>query len=534
MKRWRSLGALVALLVGVAFLQVPVITPNDPAGGLLLDRNQQLLGARLAADDQWRFQPSEPPPERYRIALMTAEDHRFEYHPGVDPFAIASAIVQNARAGRVVRGGSTLTMQLIRLARHNPPRTVPEKLLEMVLALRLDLALSKDEILNQYSEHAPFGGNIVGLEAASWRYLRRPPGSMSWAEAATFAVLPNEPGLVHPHGDRERLQEKRDRLLQRLKEQDVIDVQTRTLSALEPLIGAPRSLPKSTGHLLHLSQRNEPGSTHTTTIDTSLQELASRVVAAHHASLKTQQIHNAAALIVDVPTGDVLAYVGNTRGNDPTRGHSVDIIQARRSSGSTLKPFLYASMLHEGSLLPTQLIADTPFSTGGFAPQNYDKQYLGATPAHLALARSRNVPAVRMLQTYGVARFHDDLQRLGLTTLHRAPQDYGLTLILGGAEVRLWELAEAYRTLALAALEQERVGGIRWSETTAQTTQLNPIDSGAAWATVEALVDVHRPGARANWRRFKGGRIVGWKTGTSWGFRDGWALGVTPEYVVAV
>lgn len=518
---------LYAAAILLAFLLLPVLRIEAPVSAVLLDREGELLGARVAADQQWRFPGTGLVPEKFATALIAAEDKRFRAHPGVDPLAVARAIELDLRAGRVVSGASTLTMQVVRIARGNPPRTVPEKLLEMLLALRLEVAASKDEILAMYVENAPFGGNVVGLEAAAWRYFGRRPQDLSWAEAATLAVLPNSPALVHPGRNRAELRRKRDALLERLHEAGELDADSLRSARAEPLPELVHDLPADAPHLLAKVEGRQRSS-----LDAALQRRASALIQRHHAALAGNGIHNAAALIVDLESGEARAWVGNVRPGTAEGSH-VDLVEAARSTGSTLKPFLYASMLGEGTLLPDQLVRDLPARFGAFAPENFDHAWTGALPASQALARSRNVPAVWMLREHGVERFADTLRKMGMTTLFRPARDYGLSLVVGGAEGRLRELVGLYRDLALSVDHEELPPDIRW-QGEAGPGRPRRLDPAAAWLTLRALDEVNRPGVEALWRSFRGAESVSWKTGTSQGFRDAWAIGVTPSWAVGV
>jgi penicillin-binding protein 1C len=531
-RRWSGLGALV--LIVAAFLALPVALPRAPVSPVLFDRNGEMLCARVADDEQWRFPSSGTLPERWVAAVIASEDRRFRHHPGVDPVAVARAAAENLAAGSVRSGASTITMQVVRLARNNPPRTWTEKAVEAVLALRLEVATSKDAILRAYAASAPFGGNLVGLDAASWRLFRRAPGDLSWAEAATLAVLPNSPSQVHAGRDREGLTARRDRLLTHLAAQGHIDPGALATALAEPVPHAPRPAPCSAPHAL----AHAPADGTRTTLDARLQEHAASRLDRAVAALAGSGIHNAAALVVDLPSGEVRAWVGNrTPGPQGTHGEHVDVVHAPRSTGSTLKPFLYAAMLEAGELLPHQLVADVPTRFGGFAPENFDQRYDGAIPAASALARSRNVPAVWMLRDHTVDRFAARLRRLGLTTLFRPASDYGLSLIVGGAEATLWDLVGAYRDLALSAQSTDgRIGPpLHWVSGAAPAgAREAPFDAGAAWLTLEAMLEVHRPGLDASWRDLRGSDAVAWKTGTSFGFRDALAIGVTPRTAIGV
>jgi len=546
--RWLRLGGWLLLGIVLFLVLVPVVRFDDPLSTVLLDSEGQLLAASIAADGQWRFAPRERVPERFARCAVLFEDRRFRWHPGVDPLAITRALVQNLRAGKVVSGGSTLSMQVVRLARKGRPRTIGEKLVEAVLAFRLELGASKDEILALWAGHAPFGGNVVGLEAAAWRYFGRGPEHLSWAEAATLAVLPNAPALIHPGRNRRRLLARRNALLARLVGAGDLDAQSERLALAEPLPPRPLPLPSVALHLLARAIRDGRGGERIrTSLSRQLQERATAVVRRHAARLAGNGVHNVAALIAEVETGHVLAYVGNSGGPEaPGEGGWVDVITAPRSTGSILKPFLYAEMLSAGEILPTQLVPDIPTRIGGFAPENYDHGYSGAVPAAVALARSLNVPAVRMLREHGVDRFWAELRAMGMTTLHRPAEGYGLTLILGGAETTLWDVCGMYAGLARTVGDYftERRGAPSFWPLSYDGTPARPAagarmasalpDAAACYETLRALLEVQRPGVDAAWRHFASSRRIAWKTGTSWGRRDAWAIGVTPKHVVGV
>jgi penicillin-binding protein 1C len=441
----------------------------------------------------------------------------------------------------------------VRLARSGRPRTYTEKAIEAVLALRLSMEFSKRQVLALYAAYAPFGGNTVGLDAAAWRYFGRPAARLSWAETATLAVLPNAPSLIHPGRNRDRLLAKRDHLLDALRERGVIDSMTAELGKREPLPRAPAPVPRLAPHLLErVRAERRPAVWRTgdtspwvrTTLSREVQSRSSAVLARHHRRLAEAGIHNAAALVAEVDTGRILAYVGNlSRFDLPDQGHWVDVIPAPRSTGSILKPLLFAAMLESGEILPGQLVPDVPTRLGSFHPENFDRAYAGAVPAERALARSLNVPAVRLLRSYGTARFTVLLRRLGLTTLHRPGSDYGLSLILGGAEATLLDVTGVYAglgRLVTRATSGDPLSGalhpLTWRSdpVAGRSEEAPPLGPGAAWLTLEAMLEVERPGGEFAWRAFSSSRRIAWKTGTSYGFRDAWAVGVTPRHVVGV
>lgn len=509
---------------------------------MLLDRNGVLLSAHVASDGQWRFAEADSVPEKFATALIAFEDKHFHDHLGVYLPSLFRAAKQNMQAGKVKSGGSTITMQTIRLSRNNPKRTYFEKATEILRALRLELSYSKEEILLMYATHAPMGGNVVGLETASWRYFGRSPHDLSWAESATLAVLPNAPALIFPGKNRVLLKEKRDRLLRTLMQDGAIDSMTYELSIAEPIPGKPYDLPQDALHLLHHLENNSISDTKRfqSTIDHRLQEKSQSSINQRINNLQRNLVFNAAALVCDTRTGEVLAYVGNASNSKKER--HVDIIQAPRSPGSTLKPFLYMAMLDDGFLTPKGFVRDVPVDFGGFSPQNFDKQFHGMVPADQALARSLNVPAVLSLQQYGVAPFHEKLKRVGFSHLNKSPSHYGLSLVLGGGEVSLYQLAGAYRSIGARVLQYDEDSTIVQgnylrlleSEEIPSDGQNLAFSVGASYACLSALEKVKRPASEAGWEVSNTSRRIAWKTGTSYGFRDAWAVGVTPEYTVAV
>ena len=537
-------AAVVSLSGAVWFWRcLPNPLFSDPVSSVLLARNGDLLGAKIADDGQWRFPLGGDLPEKYKTALIAFEDKRFRYHPGVDVFALARAIYQNFNEGEVVSGASTITMQVIRLAREKHRRSYLEKAIEMMWAVRLELGTSKDDILALYSAHAPFGGNVIGLEAAAWRYFGRGPENLSWAEASLLAVLPNNPALVHPGRNRSRLEEKRNALLRRLFQKGAIDETELRLALLEPLPEKPHPLPQLAPHLLaSLTSNNRSGDYRlNSTLTAPLQRSVSNLAERHSRMLELRGVRNVAVLVLDNRSFETLAYVGNSRWSvNEGSGYAIDLIHRPRSTGSILKPLLFARMLDAGEIVPQTLVPDLPTQFAGYMPENYDGTYRGAVPATQALARSLNVPAVRMLREHGVDRFYDFLTNAGMSTLTRTPNNYGLTLILGGAEGTLWDLTGIYANLAHLA----RSGSVYSSNTYRQPTALlsrptstentAEMSPGAAWLTLEALVEVVRPGLETNWRDFGNSQKIAWKTGTSFGRRDAWAIGSSGKYTVGV
>lgn len=517
MKAGKIIIATVGAVLLAAYLAcLPRKLFDAPVSAVLESEDGSLLGARIAADGQWRFPTSESVPDKFAECIITYEDKRFRHHIGVDPLAVARA-ARNNMSGHRRSGASTITMQTIRLSRGARKRSFGEKIKEAILATRLELRCSKDEILRTYADNAPFGGNVTGIQAAAWRYWGRSADELSWAESATLAVLPNSPALIHPGRGRERLLEKRNFLLAKLLEAGKIDSTEYRMALEEPLPQKPVALPDHAHHYLETLRREGGDRIYSSKLDAGLQCRAEDILARHAELFSANEVHNIAAVILDVKSGEPIVYCGNVKGG--ADGSEVDVAVARRSSGSTLKPLLYAAMLDKGQILPTMLIADTPFHLKDFSPSNYSHSFDGAVTAESVIRRSLNVPSVRMLQEYGTGEFISLLGKCGFTTIDRGEEVYGLSLILGGAEIKLIELARAYRGLALA-LEDKDIDA--------------PLSRGAIWCTMEALKGVTRPEEENSWQMFSSSREVAWKTGTSYGNRDAWSVGVTPDHVVAV
>ncbi len=515
---------------------------DAPTSTLLLDREGALLAATVASDGQWRMPEPDSIPRRFERCLTEFEDRRFRKHFGIRLPSLLRAAKQNLSEGRTVSGGSTITMQVARMALARKKRSFWNKLLEMGLALRLEIRLSKDEILRLHAANAPFGGNVVGLEAASWRWFGKAPHELGWAECATLAVLPNAPSRIHPGRNRDALRRKRDRLLDRLLEVSAIDRMEWSLSKQEPLPESPLPLPRTAPQLLGtLQAHGHRGKRIRSTIDRQLQARITDLASRYAPVLRANEVHHAAVLVLDVPSGEVLAYVGNLP--DAEQGGEVDLIRAPRSTGSLLKPFLYATMLQTGERMPDQLVADLPTSIDGFAPRNYDGRYTGAVPASAALARSLNVPAVRALREHGVERARRMLVAMGMHRLDRGADHYGLSLIVGGGESSLWEMTGAYASMArvldyYSGSEQSIMGAVHGpcailGDTIREATP-PPLGPGAIHHTLKALQQVNRPESESGWQHFAAQQHIAWKTGTSFGHRDAWAIGVNDRYAVGI
>ena len=544
----------ILLIVGVFVCFWWFILPQPlfrvPYATVLEDSRGKIIGLKNARDEQLRFRPSKKLPERYLMAVLAFEDRLFVFHQGVNGWALCLALYQNIEAGRVVSGGSTLSMQVVRMALGNSPRTIWQKCKEILLTFRLEQCYSKLEILQLYAAHAPFGGNVVGLEAASFKYFNRRPEQLSWAEAALLAVLPNSPALIYPGKNNLLLKQKRDRLLKRLYSYGLLKEDSYHLALAEPLPKQIYEQPMIAPHLLARACQEKEGEVCRSYIDAHLQVRVNEIVERHTERLSSNYIYNMAVLVAHVPTGEVRAYVGNSPARSGSQGNEVDVIRALRSPGSILKPALYALMLQNGFILPRTLLPDVPSRFGDYAPSNFSRDFKGAVPANQALAQSLNIPFVRLLKEYTYGRFYDELKRLGISSLNQPADHYGLSLILGGAEVSLWEVCNLYGGMATVLSQYASEDGRYFSEAyerlklwqeedsaKVKSLQLNQsvlLNAAPIWQTFQALEEVERPEIESGWKNFVSALNLSWKTGTSFGFRDAWAVGVNADYVIGV
>jgi len=541
---------LIVLLCIVIFLGWLLCLPrpifDEPTSTVVESREGELLGARIAKDGQWRFPSQDSIPARFELALRYFEDEYFYFHPGFNPVAMGKAIFDNISSGKR-RGASTITQQVIRLSRKKKDRTYFEKIIELFQATRLEAGYSKKDILNFYVSHAPFGGNVVGLETASWRYFGTSSFELSWGQCAALAVLPNAPALIYPGKNEILLKEKRDGLLLKLHQKGVIDEMTYQLALQESLPGKPMALPDEALHFTEKVRGNQEGQRVRSTLNLELQAKLNQITQDHYYRLKQNQIYNLSIVVLDVHTREIIGYVGNTP-TDAAHEKYVDVADKPRSTGSILKPLLFALAMDAGELLPQTLLADIPTMINGYNPQNFDRNFTGAATASKALSRSLNVPAVRLLQNFGLQRFYNQLKKMKLEHVNKPADHYGLTLILGGAESSLLEITKVYA--GLASILNEYTSSSRQYRTEEFTSPIYELEqkvdfgkreyvpsiigAGAIYKTFESLREANRPNIDESWSFYQDARPIAWKTGTSYGFKDAWSVGVTPDYAIGV
>jgi penicillin-binding protein 1C len=358
-----------------SFLIAPYLFRDLKFSPVLYSTEHALLAAKVSSDGQWRFPVNYNIPEKYQICLKQFEDRRFDFHIGIDPIAIIRALHQNIKAGEIQSGGSTISMQLARLLLNNPPRTIWNKLKECWLAIGLEFNFSKKKLLAYYTALAPFGGNVVGLEAAVWRYFQKDAADLSWAEAATLAVLPNQPSQIHIEKNRNYLLNKRNQLLKVLHQNKLIDSETYDLSLLEPIPERMHAMPRIAGLLLEYLIRKHPEKyLFHTTLHGDIQENFLEISTHYAKTFNENNIQNMAILLVDNQSGKVISYIANAEGsNEQIKNDKVNNIHALRSSGSILKPVLFAAALDKGLICSKTLLPDIPTLISNFRPENFSR-----------------------------------------------------------------------------------------------------------------------------------------------------------------
>lgn len=527
MLRW-GLGAVV-LLVALLWLADriwPLPLPEDDLARVVLAEDGTPLWRFADANGVWRYpvQTAEVSPY-YLDALLTYEDRWFYQHPGVNPLALVRATWQNLTGARVVSGGSTLSMQVARLLDPHS-RTFHGKLRQLWRTAQLEWHLSKEQILNLYLNRAPFGGTLQGVAAASWAYLGKSPAQLTHAEAALLAVLPQAPSRLRPDRHPQRAQEARDKVLRRLAEFQVWPQPAVDEALEEPLLLAPRLEPSLAPLLARRLNRPDSPPLIRTTLDATLQRRLEDLLLGWRARLPEHT--SAAILVVEEETMAVRAYLGSVDINDTKRFGHVDMISALRSPGSTLKPFLYGMALDDGLIHSESLLQDVPRRYGDYRPGNFSMGFTGAVPASTALSSSLNLPAVQLLEAYGPKRFAAQMRIGGVPLALPALAEPNLALILGGAGSRLEDLVSGYS--AFARDGKSATLRLQPDDTLRERPMLSP---GSAWIIRRILSGQARPD-RDPRAELVHRPVLAWKTGTSYGFRDAWAIGVGPRYLIGV
>lgn len=525
--RWGTVSILVLLLV-LDLLFPPPLPRQRDTSTLVVAGDGSPLRAFADAEGVWRYPaPVDAISPLYLQALLGYEDRWFWRHPGINPVALLRASGQMLRQRRIVSGGSTLTMQVARILDPHT-RTPWGKLKQILRALQLEAHLSKQDILTLYLERAPYGGTIEGVEAASWAYLGKSAARLSHAEAALLAVLPQAPSRLRPDRHPQAAQQARDKVLARMAALRVWPAATVEDARVETVVTRSLRPPLHAALLAQRLHAAHPGQARIhSSIDIDLQRTLEERLDGYFSTLPERT--SAALLVVDNATLQARAYVGTLSFGDRQRLGHVDMVQAWRSPGSTLKPFLYAMALDDGLIHSESLLVDAPQGFGGYRPGNFDATFNGPVSAATALRLSLNVPAVDLLDRVGPARFAARLSHAGIPLRFPRGSAPNLSLILGGTGARLEDLVGAF-----AAFNRDGIAGRVRHAADEPLVERRLVSPGAAWITREMLEANPRPGQGVDTFDIAGRPRVAWKTGTSYGFRDAWAIGSTRQHTVGV
>lgn len=532
--RWSALlsAALVAVLLLALRLAPPPPGLDRPKSQIVLDREGGWLRVQVTPDGGGMVRipiEREELPETLVDAVLTFEDRRFYLHPGVDPLALLRAAWLNVTQGRVVSGGSTITMQVARMLKRRP-RSLRSKLIEAFRALQLELIFDKEEILALYFNLAPYGGNLEGVGSASYYYYGKPVSLLALDEVATLAALPNSPSLLDPRKYKDRLKNRRNDVLERLAAAGKIPTEDAELARSMPVHAERRPPPLLAPHLAHRLHRERAGELRVrSTIDRALQQQIEKLLADHLSRLEGHGIYNGAVVLIDNETRKVRAYAGSKAFFDTRSQGQVDGADALRSPGSTLKPFVYAQALDRGLIGVNTLLEDVPIHYRDWSPGNFDGKHRGLVPARTALAQSLNIPAVKLAERLEPDGLLALLGRAGFRSFRDGPGKYGLATVLGGTDVSLLELTNLYATLARGG-EHQPYALVEDSEPQQKPVRL--FSEGAAHLVTEILSDVRRPELPDAWRDAISIPQLAWKTGTSYGRRDAWSIGYTRRWSI--
>ncbi|MBP7275786.1 MAG: penicillin-binding protein 1C [Kiritimatiellae bacterium] len=506
---------------------------TPPASLVLTDRDGRPLRVGLTEEDEYALPIEEIPANAWLPkALIAVEDRRFYRHRGVDPWALLRAVAQNIAGRRVISGASTISTQVIRLVEPRP-RTPRTKLIEAFRALQLETRFSKDEILRMYLNRAPFGGNIIGAQSASRRYFGKTMADLSLAEAALLAGLPQSPSRLRPTHYPERARVRRDTVLRRMLACGMITPDQCAAAIAEPVRVRARPYPFDAPHFSAWAQARLPAGAKgvvRTTLDLDVQRAVEARVSRQRPLLDAAGARGAAVVVLDVKNAAVRAMVGSPDPFHLSAHGEVNAAVAPRSAGSTLKPFLYAWAADRGRLSPQRRLMDVPKTWRAFEPGNFDGEYLGPVSAKSALALSLNLPALELAEEAGADRMLALLRTLGFDTLHLPAAHYGLSLALGGGEVRLLSLADAYAALARGGTFTPS----RWREDATAIGARRIFSEDAVWMINDMLSGTERQEESLGHQADATLPRAAWKTGTSSGRRDGWCVVWNPEWVIAV
>lgn len=524
--------ALTVILIFDSLLfPLPMERLRKPSAAFVYSRDKNLLGCFTSTDSYWRKPIKlESISPLLQKSVIACEDRWFYYHPGVNLFSLVSAAVDNLRAGKVVRGGSTITMQVARMMEPKS-RTLKAKIIEILRAFQLEMHFSKRELLELYFNLAPYGGNIEGVGAAAYFYFGKTPIDLTAAQAAMLTSVPNSPTALRPDLNYDRSAAARSRALDVMRKRGIISENLYREALAEEIRPRKTEPPQIARHFtrgLALQYPDNPEII--SSLDLRIQNICDGVVKNHKNELAQRGINNIAVTVIKNSTGELLGMVGSADFGDYRHQGQVNGAMSPRSPGSALKPFVYAMALDQGLLSPHTILEDLPIYYSGYSPENYDKEYRGVVSAADALRLSLNVPAVYICYKVGQRNFYNLLKSGGISSLYRKDYDYGLPIILGSCEVRLIDLTNLYSSLGRGGLYYPY--HLLKNDSPGDTLRL--FSPGASYLISEILSELERPDFPASWEFSPNIPKVAWKTGTSYGRKDAWSVGYNTEYAVGV
>ena len=525
---FRLVAAFILLLI---ILDISFPLPNlKPYSKTVYSNNGTLLNSYLAEDDKWRMRTSldEVTPDLIN-AIIEKEDNWFYWHLGVNPVSVVRALVQNIFSGERVSGASTITMQVARLL-EPAERTYWNKFLEMLRAIQLELHYSKDEILEIYLSHLPFGGNIEGVKSASFIYFNRPPDKLSLSQSILLTIIPNDPNGLRLDIDTKNAKIKRDEWIDRFIEDEIFNKQDLLDAKDEPVVAARYEVPNVTPHFSLYTANKINTDQIISSLDLSIQNKAETLLKKYVDRVKGKGVTNGAVIIIDNSNSNVIGYCGSADFFDESTSGQVNGITSVRSPGSALKPVLYAYAFDNGFLTPQMRLLDIPTDFGGYEPENYDLKFYGDVTAEFALANSLNVPAVRLLRTVGTSNMLNLFERAGFETIAKYKNKLGLSLILGGCGVTLEELTRMFTAFA----SKGELYNFSYVKTDEKNGGVKIFTEESAYLIGRILSKNERPDFPAEFLFSTKQPRVAWKTGTSYGKRDAWAVGFNSNYTIGV
>mgnify|MGYP002629601624 FL=1 len=511
-------------------LLFPISTEIDYSQ-VVTDRNGKILHSFLSKDEKWRiYTELDEISEELKTAIVYKEDKYFNYHYGVNPFAMGRALFNNLLMQKRTSGASTITMQVVRLLEPRP-RTYSSKIIEIFRATQLEWKLSKDEIFQLYLNLVPYGGNIEGVKAASVLYFNKQPNNLSIAEITTLSIIPNRPSTLRIGKNNDLIIEERNKWLQRFEDNQVFSEEKIQDALAEPLDAERQSSPKQAHHLSYRMKYTYPNTPIiATTLDLERQLNCEHVVSSYMKTKMGFNVHNASVIVIDNATSEVLAYVGSADFYGTKDAGQVDGIRAVRQPGSTLKPLVYALAFDQGVLTPKITLTDVPVNYDGYSPVNFNQQYKGYVSVETALSQSLNIPAVKALNLIGVETASDALVDCDFKTIKKQQKILGLSLVLGGCGVSLEEMAGLYAMFANKGVYKP----LRYTLKDGNEESEAIVTEESAFMISEILTNLERPDLPNSWQNTKSLPLIAWKTGTSYGRKDAWSIGYNDRFTIGV